>query len=252
MSVSTRRERLRTATLAEIKENARRLLVTGGPQAISLRAIARDMGMTAPAIYRYFPSLDALVTALVGDLFEEMRQAVAAARDAAGDDPAQQLGAMARAFRHWSVGHPVEFALIFGTPVPELMPAREYGDPDQPSARLGEQFIQPIIELWRRGSFSAPPSDQVEQRLAHLFQPLLRNYPDLPVEVAYVFLAGWSRLYGLVAMEVFHLFDWVVTDPEPLFELELEIFVGQLLAGPRTRNPTPPVDERADQRHPGR
>lgn len=239
MSVSTRRERLRTATLAEIKENARRLLVAGGPQAISLRAIARDMGMTAPAIYRYFPSLDALVIALVGDLLEEMQQAVAAARDTAGDDPVRQLGAMARAFRHWSVGHPVEFALIFGTPVPELFPDRDYGDLNQPSARLGEQFIQPIIELWRRGPFPAPPRDQIEQRMGHLLQPLRLNYPDLPAEVAYVFLAGWSRLYGLVAMEVFRLFDWAVTEVETLFELELEQFTGQLTADPPTSESTP-------------
>ncbi|GAB3160621.1 TetR/AcrR family transcriptional regulator [Micromonospora sonneratiae] len=242
MSVPTRRERLRTATLAEIKENARRLLTTGGPQAISLRAIARDMGMTAPAIYRYFPSLDALVAAVVGDLFEEMRNTVEAARRSAGDDdPVRQLVAMARAFRHWAIGHPVEFGLIFGTPVPELASVRECGDPQQPSAQLGAQFIQPIVELWRRGPLPAPPRDRIERRLGRFLQPLRENHGDLPIEVAYIFLSAWARLYGLVAMEVFRQFDWAVTEAEALFELELEMFTAQLLADRPTRLPDGPT-----------
>src|SRR5688572_27661487 len=77
----TRRERIRSATVAEIKDHARQLLGSGGPPAISLRAIAREMGMTAPAIYRYFPSLDALVVDLVEDLYDELRLAVEAVRD---------------------------------------------------------------------------------------------------------------------------------------------------------------------------
>src|SRR5258705_7881123 len=84
----TRRERLRTATVAEIKDHGRRLLTNGGPTAISLRAIARDMGMTAPAIYRYFPSLEALVHELTEDLYDELRENIEAARDAlAAADP---------------------------------------------------------------------------------------------------------------------------------------------------------------------
>src|SRR5215469_3655476 len=101
----TRRERLRTATVAEIKQLARRLLVDGGPSAISLRAIARDMGMTAPAIYRYFASLDALIQELVEDFFDELRAAVEAVPVDPGR-PAEQLMEMARALRRWSVAHP--------------------------------------------------------------------------------------------------------------------------------------------------
>src|SRR5918994_5122961 len=116
----TRRERLRTSTLAEIKQHARRLLVEGGVEAISLRAIARDMGMTAPAIYRYFPSLDALVEAMAGDIFDELRDVVVAARTAAGPGGVHQIQAMARAFREWSVAHRPEYTLILGNPLPGL------------------------------------------------------------------------------------------------------------------------------------
>jgi AcrR family transcriptional regulator len=218
MTAPTRRERLRIATVSEIKDGARRLLVTGGPQAISLRAIARDMGMTAPAIYRYFPSLDALIVALAGDLFDELRESIERARDAAGDDLIGQLGAMARAFRMWSIQHPVEFALIFGNPVPELAAfGDDCVDESHPGSRFGAVFLETFVELWRRSPFPTPPHELIEHQLGRCHEPLRQNYGDVPVEVAYVFLSGWVRLYGLVCMEVFHHLRWAVTEPEALF-----------------------------------
>ena len=240
MSAPTRRERLRTATVSEIKDAARRLLVTGGPQAISLRAIARDMGMTAPAIYRYFPGLDALVVALAGDLFEELRATVEAAREAAGGEPLDQLAGMGRAFRLWSVRHPVEFALIFGTPVPEL-PAFPWECPDDagshPAARFGAVFMRPFVELWDRAPFRTPPHDLIERRLGSRLEPLRQSHGNLPIEVAYMFLSGWTRLYGLVSMEVFGHLGWAVTDPEALFEIEMAGFFQQLVPDPPAGRP---------------
>src|SRR5687768_13452672 len=117
---SHRRERVRERTLAEIKELARIQLVAGGPAGVSLRAIARDMGMTAAALYRYFPALDALVIELCTDLFDEVRTACEAARDALDPaaDPVERLVVMARALRTWALAHRPEATLIFGPPVP--------------------------------------------------------------------------------------------------------------------------------------
>ncbi|MEH1013858.1 TetR/AcrR family transcriptional regulator [Micromonospora sp. CPCC 206060] len=229
MTAPTRRERLRTATVTEIKDGARRLLVTGGPDAVSLRAIARDMGMTAPAIYRYFPSLEALVAALAGDLYDELRSTIEAARDSAGDDPVGQLIAMARAFRGWSVTHPTEFGLIFGAPTPGL-DAFVAGctDADHPGARFGAVFIQPFLDLWHRTPFRAPPPEMIRQHLGDRLEPLRLSHGEIPIEVAYTFLSGWTRLYGLVAMEVFRQVTWAVTEPEALFETELAIFLDEL------------------------
>ncbi|MEU6076647.1 TetR/AcrR family transcriptional regulator [Micromonospora sp. NPDC047074] len=244
MAAPTRRERLRTATVTEIKDGARRLLVTGGVDAISLRAIARDMGMTAPAIYRYFPSLEALVADLAADLYNELRLRLEAARDDAGGAPVAQLLAMSRAFRAWSTAHPAEFGLIFGAPVPGRTAFVEgSATPDHPGARLGAVFIQPILDLWRRSPFRAPPGELLERRLGGLLEPLRLSHGEVPVEVAYAFLAGWTRLYGLVAMEVFHQFDWAVTDAGALFELELEMFTAQLLAGPPTAQEPPAASD---------
>ncbi|MGK5674011.1 TetR/AcrR family transcriptional regulator [Micromonospora sp. URMC 106] len=241
MTAPSRRERLRTATVAEIKDAARRLLVTGGVEAISLRAIARDMGMTAPAIYRYFPSLEALVAALAGDLYDELRVRLEAARDDAGAEPVDQLLAMCRAFRAWAVAHSAEFGLIFGARVPGLDAfVDDCVDPDHPGARFGAVFVQPVIDLWRRSPFPTPPVELLQQHLGGRLEPLRLSHGEVPIEVAYAFLSGWTRLYGLVAMEVFGQLTWAVTEAEALFELELTTFTAQLSGGRPGEASAPP------------
>ena len=227
----TRRERLRTATVAEIKDLARRLLVAGGPQAISLRAIARDMGMTAPAIYRYFPSLDALVKELAEDLYDELREAVEAARGAGGDEP---LGKLADD----------------GPGVPTVVdraPGRVRADLRQPGARGGHvrgRVPQPgprrrpvrraVPRGLRRALADQPrcpphrPSSSPRSSARTCSPTTSATGVELPVQVVYAYLSAWTRLYGLVAMEVFGHLQWAVTEVEPLFELELASFLAQL------------------------
>lgn len=125
----TRRERLRTATIIEIKEIARRHMAEKGAAALSLRAIAREMGMSSPALYRYFASRNDLVTALIVDAYNGFADALQAARDGrAQDDHAGQLSAVAYAYRDWALAAPQEYALIFGTPIPAYE-----APPDMPS-----------------------------------------------------------------------------------------------------------------------
>ena len=83
VEVLTRRDRMRAATTAEIKGTARRILVEQGPDAVSLRAIAREMGMTAPALYRYFGSREQLIRHVIGDIFTEVADDIGAAIQAA-------------------------------------------------------------------------------------------------------------------------------------------------------------------------
>lgn len=195
--------RPRTDTVAEIKEVARRLLVSGGPAAISLRAIGREVGVTAPALYRYFPSLDALVEALAEDLFAELTAAVRAARDdLTGEVPLARLQGMARAFRRWSLGHPREFGLMFGG-------ALTHCD----TAGFAELFLDELTGLYRdRPMPAAPPLTMP------ITDPRLQRFPAPAVQV---FLSAWSRVYGLVSLEALGHLRWAVDDLEPLFEREL-------------------------------
>jgi AcrR family transcriptional regulator len=219
-----RRERLRAETVAEIKDAARRLLVTGGPAAMSLRAIARDMGMTAPALYRYFDSLDALVQTLVTDLFEELRGVVERAAAAnAHTDPLARVTHMARAFRFWSLGHPAEFALMFGSPVPGVAQFAEQCSP------LGETFFTVLGEFYASHPFEAALPQVPTERLREILKPYVDAFGDrFPLPVVYLFVAAWTRLYGIVAMEVFGHLAWAMTDVEPMFELEMARTLAQL------------------------
>jgi AcrR family transcriptional regulator len=227
----SRRERLRAETVTEIKDAARRLLVTGGPAAISLRAIARDVGLTAPALYRYFDSLEALVLAIVADLFEELRRAVQdVAADHAGDEPLARVGHMARGFRRWALDHPAEFALMFGSPVPGVTAfAGHRGPLNDAGARFGETFFTVLGEHYARQPFGGAAPALAEPALRELFEPYVETFGErFPLPVIYLFVAAWTRLYGIVAMEVFGHLRWAMTDVEPLFEVELARTVTQL------------------------
>jgi AcrR family transcriptional regulator len=227
----TRRERLRNETLADIKRAARRQLVQGGAHACSLRAIARDLGMSPPGIYRYFPSLDALIGAVCDDLYDELATAIdRAGLRATAEAPLDRIAAMARGFREWSLGHPAEFALMFGNPVPAVAEYEQaHRSREDAGARFGGPFLAVMTELWRHRPLPTPPADELRERLGHALEPYQQIFgEDLPIEVVYIFLTGWTRLYGLVALEVFGHLRWAVTDVEPLFETELATFMRQL------------------------
>src|SRR5215218_10931358 len=112
----SRRDRLRADTVREIKQTARRVLVDQGVDGLALRAVARQMGMTAPALYRYFDSREDLVEHVVADLYDELSDHLEEVRDAAEPaTPGVQLMSAARAFRQWATTHHAEFGLLFGS-----------------------------------------------------------------------------------------------------------------------------------------
>ena len=123
--------------------------------------------MTAPAIYRYFPSLDALVHELTEDLYDELREAIETARDtAAADDPTAQLTAMARAFRRWSMAHPTEFELMFGNPVPgvaEFEGGLRLARPRRGPVRCRRSWRR--SPPWQQSPFVTPPAALIEEEL---------------------------------------------------------------------------------------
>ncbi|OEJ27979.1 hypothetical protein AR457_29420 [Streptomyces agglomeratus] len=223
------REKRRASAVAEIKDVARQLLVKGGPSAVSLRAISREMGMTPSALYRYFPSLDALVAGVRSDLFQELGEVTTAARDSLpGADPLPRLLAMARAFRAWGLEHRAEFGLMLGPPPPGVEGGPDQDEPDYAPACVGVSFLGEIAELDRRGALRTPPVELIEDRLAPGLREYLSGQEGLELPVIFAFLAAWARLYGIIAMEIFGHMAWAVTDSGALFETELINFAQQL------------------------
>ncbi|CNE20878.1 TetR family transcriptional regulator [Mycobacterium tuberculosis] len=222
--VETRRDRLRAATVREITETARRILVEEGPEAVTLRAIARDMGMTAPALYRYFGSHGELLRHLVGELFNELtEELLAALKQVPEGDMSGKFLTASRGFRTWAHAHSREYSLLFGAPVRGI-DEREQADFAEECARqFGWTFMNLFLELWRESPFRIPADDEITPRL----REQLRRYRDdvlgvdLPLGVIQQFLKCWIRLQGGVSLEVFGHLEFALADAAPMFELML-------------------------------
>ncbi len=222
----SRRARARDATVAEITATARSLLVEEGAEALTLRAIARRMGLTAPALYRYYDSHEALVAGLVQHLLAELIGQLEAARDSvARTDPYGRLAATCRAFRRWALAHPREFQLGFATPSagpapancpPEEVPAAATTPAD---LSFGGVFLGIFEEIWEIAPFPVPDGSELDPDLTRQLSRLHGAVGGvLPIGALHAYLAGWVRLYGAVTIEVFGHLDFAFDDAESMFE----------------------------------
>ena len=243
--VPSRRDRLRAATTEEIIRTARRLLVTSGPKAMSLRAIAAEMGMTAPGLYRYFDSHEELHRHVCASIFtelgEDIRQAIHAAAGPAGEGPAGEgpagdtreqmvtkltlkMVAACRGFRRWALNHEAEFALLFGVPLPGLDDGR-YDIADECALAFAGTFFALFIELWTANPFPVPDAADIDpslrDQLSRYRDALGALGSDIPVGAVLTFLRCWTVLYGAVSMEVFGHMRFALQDAAPMFEFIL-------------------------------
>ncbi len=232
VSPLSRRDRLRAATIEEIIATARGLLVTDGPDAVSLRAIAREMGMTAPGLYRYFGSHEELIKHVIAGIFTELaadiRRAIQAATAPPGgtDDPGTakltaKMIAACREFRQWALNHMAEFGLLFGVPLPGIDDGR-YDVAQECALAFAGTFFALFLELWNAVRFPVPADEEIDPSL-HRQLARYRDQlgADLPVGAVLTFLRCWTILYGAVAMEVFGHISFALEDPAPMFELTL-------------------------------
>ena len=241
----SRRDRLRAATTEEIIQTARRLLVESGPDAVTLRAIARDMGMTAPGLYRYFDNREELVRHVCAGIFTELGGDIQAAIDAA-DPPATapdplaakltvKMVAACREFRRWSLSHQAEFGLLFGIPLPGLDDGR-YDIADECALAFAGTFFALFLELWTHLPFPVPAAEEIDPDLRAQLIPYGDALgADIPVGAVLTFLRCWTVLYGAVAMEVFGHLRFALADSAPMFEFTL----GDLAALVGLRYPLP-------------
>ena len=235
----SRRDRVRAATVEEIKQTARGLLVADGPEAVSLRAIGRAMGMTAPALYRYFGSREDLVKHVCADIFTEIaaeiHTAIVTAAQASGGDITAKLYAACGAFRTWALAHRPEFGLLFGTPLPGIETIHD-DFVDECADKFSGEFLALFYELWTRHPFPVPADDEIEPALA----AQLARYRDglgvdLPVGAILIFLRCWVRLYGMVGLEVFEHLGFALDDPSAMFDYTLAELAELLGLGPQAQ-----------------
>ncbi|MFI0353578.1 TetR/AcrR family transcriptional regulator [Actinomadura sp. 9N407] len=227
--MKSRRDRLREATVREITGTARRILVEQGPQAVTLRAIAREMGMTAPALYRYFGSHEELLRHLIAEIFGELTDALREGLHALpGGDMSAKFLTAARTFRRWAFAHRREYALVFGAPLPGLAVHADHGvqaDLAEENARqFGWTFLMLYLELWRKHPFPIADEEDIDPRLREQlrrYRELALGGLDLPLGVLQAFLQCWMRLQGAVSLEVFGHLAFALDDAEPMFELML-------------------------------
>lgn len=225
----SRRETARAATRRDILDAARRLLAAGGPGDVSLRAVAGEIGMTAPGLYRYFPTHEELLLALTDVIMGELDDELEAARDnVRPDDPIARLSTAARTFRCWCVGHSNEFQLMFGLAVvPADVPALHCETPN--CQRFGAIFLELFVATWEKHRFPIPGDASLDPELVHQLRALVEAEGcEIPLGLVKVFLDAWVRLYGLVALELYGHLRFALDNVEAYFETQLAEFVSTL------------------------
>jgi AcrR family transcriptional regulator len=218
------RERARTEVTAAIKEEARRQLAREGAAKLSLRAVARELGMVSSALYRYFPSRDELLTRLIIDGYDALG-AVAEEADDPTAAPVERWLAVCRAVRRWALAHPHEYGLLYGSPVPG------YAAPSDtvPAAiRVGVVLGRVLGDAARAGLLPAAAGAETDTLTPDVTPVLGGEHPGLDDRVRGRALLAWSGLYGTVSFELFGHFTGAVADPEAFFEEAMRDYAGLL------------------------
>lgn len=210
------RERARAEVTGEIKRLAREQLAVAGAPGLSLRAISRDLGMVSSAIYRYFPSRDDLLTALIVDAYESIGFAAQQA-DATviSRDPFLRWSAVGMAAYQWAAASPSEYGLIFGTPVPGYAaPADTIGPATQFTSVL-LTVLGDAQELGRFQSVHMPISPELAIDLADM---RARLHLDIGDELLAAGLLSWVALFGAISLIRFGHLTNVISDKDEFFK----------------------------------
>jgi AcrR family transcriptional regulator len=219
---------------AQIKAVAFRRLAELGSEGLSLRAIARELSITAPAIYNYFPRLEDLITALIVDAFTALGNALAAARDAyPANDHFNRINATGIAYREWACTYPEQYNLIFGTPIPGYHAPEEI---TQPAAERGLSILIGVLEdAWRAGKIRVDEkllanqpalAGQIRQWQQYT-RPNSQPSSDAFIVLYYMATTIWTRVHGLVSLELYRQYPLTI-QPEQIFQRELSRIQAEL------------------------
>ncbi|KQV76194.1 TetR family transcriptional regulator [Aeromicrobium sp. Root344] len=235
VAARTARERARAEITAEILAAARVQLGEVGPSQLSLRAVAREVGMVSSAVYRYYASRDELLTALIIAAYDELGAAAEAAEEAVEDrtDHVARWMATCRATREWAVSHPHDYALIYGSPVPGYAAPQ---DTVMPATRVIVRLVEIIVAAHGSGgptdtarppAGAADPSDVVADAMAFIAERSAVDLEALP-ELVMRTLMVWSAIFGTLSFELFGHLKGSVSDYEGYFDQTVLRLAGDL------------------------
>ena len=215
----TRRERQRAATVEEIKEVARALMREQGTVDVRFTDIAKEMGMTPPALYRYFADRDALLTELIAEAYRELGREVAEARELRDpDDIWGRWVAVGTAYRDWARRESEQFALILGMPVPGYV-APEEGPTTDAAKDAMAQLSLLFVRAAELGVLREPRVRDVSDEMAACAAEKHPELGDLvPPESFQAMIQAWATLHGVTCLDVYGQFDWMADEArEALF-----------------------------------
>jgi AcrR family transcriptional regulator len=218
----TARERARAELTREIKEEARRQLATQGASGLSLRAVARELGMVSSALYRYFRSRDELLTALIIDAYDALG---AAAEEASSGRPAADIRGRWRAVcgsvRSWARANPHEYALIYGSPVPGYQAPQATVASAIRVVRVMGGILADAQARTRRVSARHPeePPPEVARQVASIAEAIAPGVDDGVLARA---LIAWTQLFGMISFELFGQFVGSLEPADPFFGFTVE------------------------------
>jgi AcrR family transcriptional regulator len=214
----SRRDRLRVQTLQEIEDASFAIIDSDGVHALSIAALARSMAMSAPAVYRYFPSRDALVAHLITRCYQQLTAAMTEAAGG-GRPPRARVGLLAAAYRDWALRYRWRYAMLFGTrpgdapgdgprrtPLDQsmallidLLAAVQGGEPAGPGSGSGDQALDGQLRLWAR---------------AH-------ERPGTTPQAASAAILIWTRVHGIVSLELTGALGSHTIEAQRLIDLEI-------------------------------
>ena len=212
------RARARSEITDAIVTVARRHVAEQGAPTLSLRAVAREVGMVSSAIYRSFPSRDDLLTRLIVDTSSAIAAAAEAGdASAARDDTGGRLVAMANAIRRWAIAHPHEWALVYGTPVPGYAAPHDTVDP---AARVSMVMLGILRDGVAGGTIDATERIGTTRAVRSDLAAIRRIVPGVPDAVIARGIAAWTQIFGHINFELFGHFHNVIDDLDGFFELQ--------------------------------
>jgi AcrR family transcriptional regulator len=215
-TVVAARRRVHDAIRADILAVARQQLATQGAAALSLRAVARELGMVSSAIYRYFPSRDELLTALIVEGYDAMGEVAERAAEACKGGPAITFRTVCHAVRAWALEHPQEYALLYGSPVPGYeAPGFTVG----PASRVPTALARIVVQLNDAGELGEPDGPTLSKGMVAEARAIRDAVmPGVALPIVARALAVWVLLFGHLDFEVFGRFDMKTSNPEAMFD----------------------------------